>query len=167
MHNELTQKDIQDMQQEIEYRKLVVRSKALEDVKEARAHGDLSENFEYYAAKKVKNQNESRIRYLERMIKTAVVLRDDTDEDTAGINKTVTLYIKEDDVEESYTLVTTVREDSLHGLVSVESPMGKALLGHRVGDTVTIAVSDSYSYDVEIRRVEDAGQGEQAKLRSF
>lgn len=155
------------MEKEIEYRKLVVRPKALEDVKEARAHGDLSENFEYHAAKKVKNQNESRIRYLERMIKTAVVLRDHTAADEVGINKTVTLYIKEDKVEETYSLVTTVREDSLHGLVSVESPMGKALLGHKVGDTVTIVVSDSYSYEAEIRKIEESGEAEQARLRNY
>ena len=167
MHNELTPKDIEDMKAEIEYRRLVVRPRALEDVKEARAHGDLSENFEYHAAKKVKNQNESRIRYLERMIKTAVVLRDRTAADEVGINKTVTLYIKEDKVEEKYSLVTTVREDSLHGLVSVESPMGKALLGHKAGDTVTIRVSPSYSYDVEIRKVEDTGEAEQARLRNY
>ncbi|MDO4284317.1 MAG: transcription elongation factor GreA [Eubacteriales bacterium] len=167
MHNELTPQDIREMEKEIEYRKLVVRPKALEDVKEARAHGDLSENFEYHAAKKVKNQNESRIRYLERMIKTAVVLRDHTAADEVGINKTVTLYIKEDKVEETYSLVTTVREDSLHGLVSVESPMGKALLGHKVGDTVTIVVSDSYSYEAEIRKIEESGEAEQARLRNY
>ena len=101
MRNELTEKDIQKMEEEIEYRKLVVRREALEAVKEARSHGDLSENFEYYAAKKDKNQNESRIRYLERMIKTAVVVSEDSKEDEVGINNTVEVYFEEDDITET------------------------------------------------------------------
>ena len=124
MHNELTQKDIQKMQEEIEYRKIVVRKEALEEVKETRAHGDLSENFEYHAAKRVKNQNESRIRYLERMIKTAVVISDESASDEVGMNNTVSLLIEEDNTVEKYKIVTTVRQDSLKGLVSNESPIG-------------------------------------------
>ena len=107
MHNELTQQDIQKMEEEIEYRKLVVRKNALEDVKEARAQGDLSENFEYYAAKKFKNQNESRIRYLERMIKTAVVVSDESAEDEVGMNNTVEVFFEDDNLTEKYKLVTT------------------------------------------------------------
>ena len=94
MHNELTQKDIEKMREEIEYRKLVVRKEALEDVKTARAHGDLSENFEYHAAKKVKNQNESRIRYLERMIRTAVIVSDESAEDEVGLNNTLFTFFR-------------------------------------------------------------------------
>ncbi len=153
MYNELTKSDIQKMQEEIEYRKCIVRKAALEDVKEARAHGDLSENFEYYAAKKVKNQNESRIRYLERMIRTAVVIEDDSAEDEVGVNDTVEILIEEDKSLETYKIVTTVRGDSLHGLISVESPMGKALLGHKKGDKVTIKVNDSFGYDVVIQKI--------------
>ena len=167
MHNEVTEKDIRDMEKEIEYRKLVVRPKALEDVKTARAHGDLSENFEYHAAKKFKNENESRIRYLERMIRTANVITDDTADDEVGINKKVTIYIPEDDVEETYSIVSTIRENSLKHLISVESPMGKALLRHRAGETVTIRVNDSYSYDVEIRKVEEATDADDASIREF
>ena len=109
MYDKLTQSDIRKMEEEIEYRKLVVRKNAIEAVKEARAQGDLSENFEYYAAKKDKNQNESRIRYLERMIRTAQVIPDDSREDEVGMNNTVTLYFEEDDMEETYKLVTIVR----------------------------------------------------------
>ena len=138
MHNELTESDIKKMQEEIEYRKIVVRKEALEDVKEARAHGDLSENFEYHAAKKVKNQNESRIRYLERMIKTAVVISDESAEDEVGVNNTVEVFFEEDGSTETYKLVTTVRGNSLEGLISTESPLGKALLGHKVGDRVHV-----------------------------
>lgn len=166
MHNELTQSDIKKMEEEIEYRKLVVRKNAIRAVKEAREQGDLSENFEYYAAKKDKNKNESRIRYLERMIRTAVVVSDDSKEDEAGINNTVTVYIEEDDMEESFKLVTTMRGNSLKGLISIESPMGKAVLGHKVGDRVSVKVNDDYSYDVIIRKIENTGE-ENEKIRSF
>lgn len=167
MNNELTQKDIEDMEAEIEHRKCVVRPELLEHVKEARSHGDLSENFEYYAAKKEKNQNESRIRYLERMIRTAKVVEDTSKDDEVGINKTVTVYVEEDDCEEEYKIVTTVREDSLNGLVSNESPMGKALLGHKVGDRVSIQVSKEYSYDVIIRKIDSSTIGDSGSLRNF
>lgn len=166
MHNELTQSDIKKMEEEIEYRKLVVRKNAIHAVQEAREQGDLSENFEYYAAKKDKNKNESRIRYLERMIRTAVVVSDDSKEDEAGINNTVTVYIEEDDMEESFKLVTTMRGNSLKGLISIESPMGKAVLGHKVGDRVSVKVNDDYSYDVIIRKIENTGE-ENEKIRSF
>lgn len=166
MYNELTKSDIKKMQDEIEYRKCVVRKQALEDVKEARAHGDLSENFEYHAAKKVKNQNESRIRYLERMIKTAVVIEDESAEDEIGINDTVEILIEEDKSVETYKLVTTVRGDSLKGLISVESPMGKALLGHKMGDKVYIKVNESFGYDVTVQRIEKSND-ENDKIRNF
>lgn len=167
MYNKLTENDILEMEKEIEYRKLVVRPKLLEDVKETRAHGDLSENFEYHAAKKEKNRNESRIRFLERMIKTAKVIEDTSGDDEVGVGKTVKIYIPEDDEEETYTIVSTMRQDSIHGLISVESPLGKALLRHRVGDTIQVRVSDSYSYAAQIRRIEVTEAAQDAKLRSF
>ena len=146
---------------------LVVRKEALEAVKEARAQGDLSENFEYHAAKKDKNQNESRIRYLERMIKTAKVISTDSAEDEVGMNNTVTVYFEEDDEEEVYKLVTTVRGNSLKNLISNESPLGKALLGHKVGDRVEVAVNENYSYYVVIRKIENTVDDGSDKLRSF
>ena len=167
MHNELTKKDIEKMEEEIEYRKLVVRKNALEDVKEARAHGDLSENFEYYAAKRFKNQNESRIRYLEKMIKTAVIVSDESAEDEVGMNNTVEVYFEEDKVTEKYKLVTTVRGNSLEGLISTESPLGKALLGHKVGDRVYVEVNAGYGYYVEIKSIENTTDDGSDKLRSF
>ncbi len=167
MHNELTQKDIEKMEQEIEYRKLVVRKKALEDVKEARAHGDLSENFEYHAAKKVKNQNESRIRYLERMIKTAVIISGESAEDEVGINNTVEVYFEEDKLTETYRLVTTVRSNSLEGLISTESPLGKALIGHKVGDRVYVEVNPGAGYYVVIKSIENTADDDSIELRSF
>lgn len=166
MHDQLTANDIKKMEEEIEYRKLVVRKEAIEAVKEARSHGDLSENFEYYAAKKDKNKNESRIRYLERMIRTAQVVSDQSGEDEVGINNTVTLYIEEDDEEETYKLVTTVRGNSIQGRISIDSPLGKAILGKREGDRVHIQVNDSYGYYAVIRKVENTDDS-QDEIRKF
>lgn len=166
MYDELTKKDIEKIKEEIEYRKLVVRKEAIEAVKEARAHGDLSENFEYHAAKKDKNKNESRIRYLERMIKTARVISDNSREDEVGINNTVTLYMEDDDAIETYKLVTTVRGNSIEGRISIDSPLGKAILGKKVGARVYVAVNDSFGYYVVIRSV-DKTTGDEDKIRSF
>ncbi len=155
------------MEEEIEYRKLVVRPQALEDVKEARAHGDLSENFEYHAAKKVKNQNESRIRYLERMIKTAVIVSDESAEDEVGLNNTVEVFFEEDNLTETYKLVTTVRGNSLEGLISTESPLGKALLGHKAGDRVHVELAGGGGYDVVVKSIENTVDDGTDKIRSF
>ena len=167
MYNKLTENDIQEMEQEIEHRKLVLRPKLLEEVKETRAHGDLSENFEYHAAKREKNRNESRIRFLEKMIKTARVIEDTSAEDEVGVGKTVTIYVPEDDEEETYTIVSTMRQDSLHGFISVESPMGRALMGHKTGDTIKVRVNDSYSYEAQIREISVTDAAEEAQIRSF
>ena len=167
MYDNLTKDDIKKMQEEIEYRKLVVRKEALEDVKEARAHGDLSENFEYKAAKKFKNENESRIRYLERMIKTAEIIPDDAAEDEIGMNSIVTVQFEEDGSEETYTIVTTMRGNSLENLISVESPIGKALMGHRAGDRVEVEVSKDYSYGLLVQKIEKDENMEEHKLRDF
>lgn len=153
MYDKLIKKDIEKMEQEIEHRKLVIRKQALEDVKEARAHGDLSENFEYKAAKKFKNENESRIRYLEKMIKTAKIIEDESAGDEVGLNDTVLLYIEDDDCEEEYKIVTTVRCDVLNNMISIESPMGKALLKHKSGDRVYIAIDDKNGYYAQIREI--------------
>lgn len=167
MREQLTENDVKKIQEEIEYRKLVYRKKAIEAVKEARAQGDLSENFEYYAAKKDKNQNESRIRYLERMLKTASIVRDNSGEDEVGLNNTVTVYLEEDDEEETYKLVTSIRGNSLKGYISIESPLGKALLGHRAGDRVTVKVSDSYSYDAVIKKIDKSTDETDDTIRKF
>lgn len=167
MYDELTASDIKKMQEEIEYRKLVVRPQALEEVKTARAHGDLSENFEYHAAKKVKNQNESRIRYLERMIRTARVISEESAADEVGINNTVTVAFVEDGTEETYKIVTTVRGNSLEGLISNESPLGKALLGKKVGETAHVQVNPAVGYDVRVVSLQKTVDDGSDKLRSF
>ena len=167
MHNQLTKQDIKRMEEEIEHRKLVVRKEALEAVKEARAHGDLSENFEYYAAKREKNKNERRIRFLERMIKTAEIISDDSKEDEIGVNNTVDVCFEEDESVETYKIVTTMRGNSLEGLVSTESPIGKALLGHKVGDRVCVHVNDNFSYYIIVKRIEKTVDDGSDKIRSF
>lgn len=167
MYDELTPGDIRKMEEEIEHRKLVVRPQALEDVKEARSHGDLSENFEYYAAKRFKNQNESRIRYLERMIKTAQVISEESAEDEVGINNTVTVRFVDDGSEEAYRIVTTVRGNSLENLISNESPLGKALLGKKEGQTAHVQVNAAVGYDVEILKIEKTVDDGSDTLRSF
>lgn len=167
MYDKLTESDIKKIEAEIEHRKLVVRKEAIEAVKEARAQGDLSENFEYYAAKKDKNKNESRIRYLERMIKTAQIVSDTSKEDEAGINNTVTVYFEDDDVEETYRLVTTVRGNSLKGLISIDSPVGKAILGHKVGDRVYVEVNEQVGYYIVIRKIEKTNDDSRDQIRKF
>lgn len=167
MGEQLTENDVKKIQEEIEYRKLVYRKKAIEAVKEARAQGDLSENFEYYAAKKDKNQNESRIRYLERMLKNSEIVHDQSKAGEVGLNNTVTVYMEEDDEEETYKIVTPIRGNSLKGYISIESPLGRALLGHRVGERVTVKVSDSYSYEAEIRRIDKSSDETQDAIRKF
>ena len=155
------------MEEEIEHRKLVVRPSLLQDVKDARAHGDLSENFEYHAAKKAKNQNESRIRYLERMVKTARVITDRSAEDEVGINNTVTVQFADDGSVETYRIVTTVRGNSLENLISNESPLGKALLGKKEGQTVHVTVNESTGYDVKILKLEKTADEDSDRIRSF
>lgn len=167
MYDNLTASDIKKMQEEIEYRKLVVRKEALEAVKEARAHGDLSENFEYKAAKQDKNRNESRIRYLEKMIKTARIISDNSREGEVGLGDTVEVYIPDDDETERYKLVTTVRGNSLQGLISIDSPLGKAIRGRKAGDKVYVKVDDRFGYDVEIRSIDKTTEEEEDKLRSY
>ena len=167
MYNQLTKKDIEAMETEIEERKLVIRPQLLEAVKEARAHGDLSENFEYYAAKREKNKNESRIRFLERMIKTAEVIPDESKEDEVGMNNTVEVQFEEDGSIEKYKIVTTMRGNSLEGLISVESPIGKALMGHKAGDRVYVQVNDSFGYYLLIKSIENTEDDGSDKIRSF
>lgn len=167
MGEQLTKSDVEKIKEEIEYRKLVVRKRELEAVKEARAQGDLSENFEYKAAKQDKNRNESRIRYLEKMLKHARIVSDDSKDDEVGINNTVTVYFEEDDETETYRLVTSVRGNSMQGLISIESPMGKAIRGHKEGDRVLVKTNGDNGYYVVIREVVKTMDDSQDTLRRY
>ena len=163
----LTKSDVDKIQKEIEHRKLVIRKEAIEAVKEARAQGDLSENFEYYAAKKEKNQNESRIRYLERLLKNAQIVSDESKEDEVGINNTVELYMEDDDEVETYRLVTSIRGSSLKGMISTESPLGKAIFKKKVGERVYVKVNETAGYYVVIKKIENTQEDEGDQIRGF
>ena len=167
MHNELTEQDLRMMREELDHRRIVLRPQLLEAVKEARAFGDLSENFEYKAAKQEKNRNESRIRFLENMIKTAVIISDRSGADQVGLYDRVTVYMEDDDETEVYQIVTTIRQDVLKGLISKESPVGRRLLGRRVGDRVHIQVNESYGYDVVIRAIEKGTDDGEIPLNKY
>ena len=166
MYDELTEVDIKKMQEEIDHRVRVLRPQLIEEVQTARAFGDLSENYEYKCAKQAKNRNESRIRYLERMIRTAKVIEVKGREDTVSLFDKVTIFNEMVKKEMTIQIVTTLRQDALKGLISKESPVGKALMGHRVGDRVQVVVNDSYSYYVVIRSI-DKTTGDDEEIRKF
>ena len=154
MREQLTKQDVEKIQKEIEYRKLVVRKNAIE-------------NFEYHAAKKDKNQNESRIRYLERMLKTAKIVQDDSAADEVGIDKKVEVYFEDDDETEVFKLVTSVRGSSLNGKISIESPIGKAILKHKAGDRVYVKINENAGYYVVIRSVESTEGEDEDEIRRY
>ncbi len=163
----LSPKDIEKMQQELDYRRLELMPELIEEVKRTRAYGDLSENYEYKAAKQAQNRNKGRIRYLERMIASSKVVEDSSTPDTVGLYDLVELYIPEDDETEHLRVVSTVRCDPLKGLISRESPLGRKLLGRRVGDTVTVVVNDSFSYDAVVRSIEKGEDDGSAPLLQY
>lgn len=167
MREQLTEKDVERIEKEIEHRKLVVRKEAIEAVKEARAHGDLSENFEYHAAKKDKNKNESRIRYLERMLRTAEIISEESASDEVGLNNTVTLYFEEEDECEEFRLVTSIRGNSLKNLISIESPLGKAVYGKKLGERVPVQLDNGSEYYVEIREIKNTVDDGSDTIRSY
>lgn len=167
MHNELTAIDLQKMQEELNYRRITLRPQLLEEVKVARGFGDLSENFEYKAAKQEKNKNESRIRYLENMIKTAIVIEDRSADDTVGLYDKVTIWLEEDEEEETWQVVTTVRQDVSHGLISKESPMGSALMGKKVGERFYVQVNKDFGYYAVVRAIEKGHDDGTAELNRF
>lgn len=167
MHDELTHGDLRKMQEEIDYRVQVLRPKLIEEVQTARAFGDLSENFEYKCAKQDKNRNDARIRYLQRMIKTAQVIEDRSSADTAGLYDTVEIFMENLGKSRRIQLVTTLRQDALKGLISKESPVGRALMGHKAGDRVEVAVSPELKYTVEIRKIEKGTDDASLDISSY
>lgn len=167
MHDKLTRKDLELMKQELDHRRIVLRPKLLEEVKIARAFGDLSENFEYKAAKQEKNKNESRIRYLENMIRTAHVISEGGRNGGVALYDKVTVFLPEEGETEELQIVTTMRKDPLNGLISLESPVGKALLGKQIGDIIHIQVDESYGYDMVIRAIEKGRDDGSVPLNTY
>lgn len=167
MYNQLTQADIKKMEEEIEYRTVTLRYELLKEVKRTRAFGDLSENFEYKMAKQQKNKNESRIRYLKNMIRTAKVIEDKSGDDEVGIFDTVTLFMEDDNEEETYMLVTNIRVNVLEGRISTDSPVGKAIMGRKLGDRVKVQVNDNYSYNAVIKNITKGTDDGSIPLKSY
>lgn len=167
MFDELTEIDIKKMKKELEYRLGTVRPKILEEVKFARSHGDLSENAEYHAAKRERGRNESRIRYLRNMIKTAVIVKTESSSDTVGLFDTVTYYVEEDDCEEQVRIVTSLRRDPTRRIISKESPLGSALMGQKVGSRICVKTDSGYSYYIVIRAIEKGQDDESLEIRKF
>ena len=167
MYNELSEVDIRKMQEEIDYRMRVVRPKCIEDLQTARGFGDLSENYEYKAAKQELRRCDSRLRYLRRMIATAKVIKSDTREGVAGLFDRVTIEYVEDGDTETITLMTTLREDAVNGIISRESPLGRAVMGKRVGDRVLVKVNDDIQYYVQIRSIEKGTDDDSLPIHSF
>lgn len=167
MYDELTEVDIQKMQEEIDYRMRVVRPKCIEDLKTARGFGDLSENYEYKAAKQELRRCDSRLRYLRRMINTAKVISVKNTEGVIELFDKVEIYYEEDDETETIQLMTTLRQDALSGIISKESPLGKALLGHRVGDRVEVRVSPEVNYFVVVKKITKGADDDSLPISSF
>ena len=167
MYDELTEVDIRKMQEEMDYRIRELRPQLIEEVQTARAFGDLSENYEYKCAKQAKNRNDSRIRYLERMIRTAKVIKVQEQADAVGLFDTVTIYNEMLKKEMTVRIVTTLRQDALKGLISKESPVGRALMGHKAGDRVQVTVSPDLKYTVEIRSIEKGTDDESLDISSY
>ena len=166
MHDDLTAQDIEMMQKELDHRKLELMPELIEEVKRTRSFGDLSENFEYKAAKHAQNRNRSRIRYLENMLKTATIVSDKSSSDEVGMDDIVEVYFEEDDEIEKYKLVTSIRGNSMENRISIDSPIGMALKGHKIGDRVEVKVNDNYSYFLEIRSI-DKTHSEEEEIRGF
>ena len=167
MHDELTKVDIEKMKAEVESRRNELRPQLIEEVKVARGFGDLSENFEYKAAKREKNRNDSRIRYLENMIKTAVVIEDNSQSDEVGLFDTVTVFMEDEQEETVFRIVTTLRQNPLKGLISKESPVGSVLMGRKVGDVVHVQVNDRFGYDAKIIKIEKGEDDEDLPISEY
>ena len=167
MYDELTPVDIKKMQEELDYRTGVLRPQILEEVKFTRSFGDLSENFEYHAAKRERGKNESRIRYLRNMIKTAIIIDTESADDEIGLFDTISYYVEEDDCEETVRIVTNMRHDPFKNIVSKESPLATAMLGKKVGDRLEIKVTPEYSYFIVIRAIEKGEDDENLEIRKY
>ena len=167
MYDELTQVDIDKMKAELEHRRLELRPKLIEDVQTARAFGDLSENYEYKVAKQEKNRNDARIRYLQRMIKTAKVIEDRSAADTAGLYDTVEIFMENLGKSRKIQLVTTLRQDALKGWISKESPVGRAVMGRKAGDRVYVDMGGGKGYYLQIRAIEKGTDNGDIPIGSF
>ena len=144
--NLLTYAGLKKLEEELHDLKVVKRKEVAGKIKEAREQGDLSENAEYDAAKDEQRSMEARIEELEKIIKNAEVIDESAyDKDTVSIGSTIKFYDEEFDEELEYRIVGSTESDILKGLISNESPLGKALIGAKVGETVQVESPDGFS----------------------
>ena len=167
MYDELTEVDIKKMEEEIEYRKVKLAPELGAELRRTREFGDLSENAEYKEAKRAKRKNESRIRYLENMIRTAMVIEIKKADDEIGLFDKVVIFNEKMNAEKEIEIVTTLRQNALLGYVSKESPLGSAIMGHKVGDRVLVKVSDTMSYYVVIKKITKGEDNEDLPISGF
>lgn len=167
MYNELSEVDIRKMQEEIDHILREVRPKCVDDLKTARGFGDLSENYEYKAAKQELRRCDSRLRYLRRMIDTAKLVKADSAADQVGLFDTVEIYFEDEGESDRYRIMTTLREDVMAGIISKESPLGRAIMGRKVGDRVRVRVSDDVEYYIQIRALEKGKDDDSLPIRSY
>ena len=167
MHDELTRVDMDKLRDELNYRENELMPKILEDVKVARSFGDLSENYEYKAAKDEQRKNMRRIRYIKQMLASAVVIESASADDVAGLFDTVVLYMEDDEEEMTVRFVTTLRQNALEGLISKESPLGQAVMGHRAGERVYVKVSEDYGYWAQIRSIQKGQDDESLEISAY
>ncbi len=167
MYDELTKVDIEKMEEEIKYRRGVLAPQLGAELKRTREFGDLSENAEYKEAKRDKRKNESRIRYLEAMIRTANVIEIDKSADKVALFDTVTVFNEKMNAEKKIQIVTTLRQNALLGFVSKESPLGSALMGRSKGDRVLVTVNDTMSYYVKILDIQKGEDNKELPISEY
>lgn len=167
MFNELTEVDIKKMKEELEYRDTTLRAELVQNLKEAREYGDLSENAEYHIAKREKGRNESRIRYLKNMINTAKIITTDPDKDKIGVFDKVLVYFEDDDEDVEYLISTTLRRNPNENIISKESPLGKALMGKRVGDRLEVKINASSGYYIVVKNITKGTDDESLPITKY
>lgn len=167
MKNEITEVDVKKINEELAHRKYVLRPQLHEEVKRTREYGDLSENDEYRTAKRERNRNESRIRYLDRLLLTATVVKAGSSNGGIGLFDIVTFRNERTGTERKIQLVTSLRQDALRGFISKESPVGRALMGRRVGECAHVEIAPGNEYDVTILAVEAGEDNDELPISSY
>ncbi|ELC8428805.1 GreA/GreB family elongation factor [Clostridium perfringens] len=153
MNNYLTEENVRKLREELDYRMSVVRAKIAKEKLEAAAHGDRSENAEYKEACRNYRENDNRIQYLLTMISTAIIVDEESnDKSTLGLNSKAKIKFVEDDEEDVVTLVTTMDLDLENMCISIESDLGKALMGKKIGDVVEVEAPGG-NYTVEVLEI--------------
>lgn len=146
----MTQKNYEDLKKELDYLVKVKRPEIIERIAEARSHGDLSENAEYDAAREEQRSNEGKIAEIEYKIKNADVRKEVADKSYVHLGSVVKVYDCDMEEEQTYTIVSVTEVDVMAGKISVESPVGSALLRKKAGDTVAVKCPDGSEYSLKI-----------------